>query len=577
MTMLDTEDTPLPKDRSDHNTYTLGRIGEHNVIMACLPAGKLGTSSAATVALQMRITFPSIRFGLLVGIGGGVPSLSNDIRLGDVVVSKPGSKGGGVIQYDYGRTVGKGEFMRTGSLNAPPEVLLSALSNLQANHLLNKSNISRHILAASAAHPEFSYVGADLDQLFESDYTHQGGETCTNCDKERMVKRLPRETTAPRVHYGIIASANSVMVDAASRDKLGKEIKALCFEMEAAGLMNSFPCVVIRGISDYSDSHKKKGWKYYAALTAAAYAKELLNIIPPDQVAKTSPIPSPIEPSGSGSSSSSTSSRSRRSLSLRTRSITSESIKSEPSSSHSNSYPQSLFSRYLLFPPNSVALGRLVLDRVSPEQDFCSIPVELTANDVDITNRPRLRETIESARGSRLFHRLTNLFPTFKPNEEFPDVDETTYTLLNSGEVFNRLCNNDKIRKWLQQTIALKRSVYLVVGIHTVHESSLYKSGSVSPAETALEEVNAEPPLGSPGAGELVFGVQYRKVQFKFSSQVDNAHLKMGCNRWKVVSLGERGGLSKGDIIEVSLMESFTGADFQGQEVDVVNDQLIVI
>ncbi|KAL3444390.1 hypothetical protein BJX65DRAFT_310973 [Aspergillus insuetus] len=46
--------------------------------------------------------------------------------------------------------------------------------------------------------------------------------------------------------------------------------------MEAAGLMNTYPCLVIRGICDYADSHKNKAWQGYAAATAAAFAKELL-------------------------------------------------------------------------------------------------------------------------------------------------------------------------------------------------------------------------------------------------------------------------------------------------------------
>jgi nucleoside phosphorylase len=60
----------------------------------------------------------------------------------------------------------------------------------------------------------------------------------------------------------------------------------LCFEMEAAGLMNSFPCLVIRGICDYADSHKNKQWQPHAAGTAAAYAKEVLSVIPAAEIAK---------------------------------------------------------------------------------------------------------------------------------------------------------------------------------------------------------------------------------------------------------------------------------------------------
>ena len=51
--------------------------------------------------------------------------------------------------------------------------------------------------------------------------------------------------------------------------------------------MDNFPCLVIRGICNYSDTHKNKNWQPYAAATAAAYAKELLWVIAPVQVEKT--------------------------------------------------------------------------------------------------------------------------------------------------------------------------------------------------------------------------------------------------------------------------------------------------
>jgi nucleoside phosphorylase len=60
--------------------------------------------------------------------------------------------------------------------------------------------------------------------------------------------------------------------------------------MEAAGLMNSFPCLVIRGICDYADSHKDDLWQRYAAATAAAYAKELLIYVSTEQARGERPI-----------------------------------------------------------------------------------------------------------------------------------------------------------------------------------------------------------------------------------------------------------------------------------------------
>ena len=68
---------------------------------------------------------------------------------------------------------------------------------------------------------------------------------------------------------------------------LAQELGIICFEMEAAGLIDNFPCLVIRGICDYADSHKNKQWQEYAAATAAAYAREILSVIPASQVAKT--------------------------------------------------------------------------------------------------------------------------------------------------------------------------------------------------------------------------------------------------------------------------------------------------
>jgi nucleoside phosphorylase len=122
------------QDRSDHNTYTLGQIKDHKIAIACLPAGIYGTNAAATAATHMSRTFQSIRIGLMVGIGGGIPSDAHDIRLGDIVVSQPNGTNGGVIQHDMGKVVGEGEFRRTGNLNSPPMAMLTALSHLEAKH-----------------------------------------------------------------------------------------------------------------------------------------------------------------------------------------------------------------------------------------------------------------------------------------------------------------------------------------------------------------------------------------------------------------------------------------------------------
>ncbi|KAJ0419523.1 hypothetical protein BJY00DRAFT_313912 [Aspergillus carlsbadensis] len=276
-------------DNHDSNSiYTLGRIAEHNIVIACLPKGQMGTNSAATVAARLQSSYPAVRFAVLVGIGGGVPSAKADIRLGDIVVSLPEKTHGGVVQYDFGKAT-PGGLERTGYLNAPPKILLEAVAKVQANHLRGQTRFHEYIAYLRGV-PEFSPPDPAQDDLFEANYQHFDGDTCKNCDRERAVQRGARGNDMV-VHYGAIASGNLVMRSGIERDRVSSELgTVLCFEMEAAGLMNTFGCIVIRGICDYADSHKNKDWQPYASATAAAYAKELLAVIPPASVAKVQTV-----------------------------------------------------------------------------------------------------------------------------------------------------------------------------------------------------------------------------------------------------------------------------------------------
>ncbi|GCB25793.1 kinesin light chain [Aspergillus awamori] len=284
-TMLDDVHPPLPQPESDHNVYTLGRVGSHNVVVACLPGGVYGTISATGVVSHMVSTFPTLRFGfgLMVGIGGGVPSPRNDIRLGDVVVSRPTTNSSGVIQFDYGKTLRGGRFQHTGSLNKPPPVLLKAVSQLESGCMTGKRPTSEILVdtlhKSEKIREEFSRP--KVDWLFSPNYDHKDSEhTCSACDQTQLMSRSERETDDPYIHYGLIASGDQVMKDAKTRDSIARDLDILCFEMEAAGLMDELPSLVIRGICDYCDSHKNKQWQRYAALAAASYAKALLSVIP---------------------------------------------------------------------------------------------------------------------------------------------------------------------------------------------------------------------------------------------------------------------------------------------------------
>lgn len=144
--LLQTIHPRLPQSPNDHNIYTLGELYDHNVVIACLLLGIYGICSATFVATHMIHTFPELRFTLLVGIGGGVPSERGpDIRLGDVVVSKPTSTFGGVVQYDHGKAISGNRFQRTGALNKPPSILLAAISHLEADSMIGDTHIPLHL------------------------------------------------------------------------------------------------------------------------------------------------------------------------------------------------------------------------------------------------------------------------------------------------------------------------------------------------------------------------------------------------------------------------------------------------
>jgi nucleoside phosphorylase len=298
--MLDDTHDRLPQHKNDDNSYVLGRIGDHNVVIATLPDKETGTNSATHVAAQLLRTFDSVRVGVMVGIGGGVPSLENDIRLGDVVVSRQKNETGDVIQYDYGKHMPDG-FQRSGILlNPPPRGLRGAVAQMKARRPLpGQSSISHHLSISTNPKlpPEFTYPTDERDELFDAKYRHIGGKTCADCDRANLVRRDARpDPRTPVVHYGIIASGNQVMKDALLRDKLAAKYNILCFEMEAAGLKIALPCLAIRGISDYSDSHKNQQWQKYAATTAAAYAKELFQYVPIERILETRSLATTVVP-----------------------------------------------------------------------------------------------------------------------------------------------------------------------------------------------------------------------------------------------------------------------------------------
>ncbi|KAG5804854.1 hypothetical protein H9Q71_010561 [Fusarium xylarioides] len=213
----------------------------------------------------------------MVGIGGGVPSEDFDIRLGDIVV------GTRVLQHDLGKIMGSGQMQRTAVPRPLAHRIGKALSCLQTEHQPHSNRIPLILEEKFRQNPGYARP-TTADLLFVSEYRHDSqASSCDDCSSSALVQRSQRSTDNPYIYYGTIASGNQVMKNSTVRDKVAQELNAICFEMEAAGLNDICPCLSVRGICDYSDSHKSKGWQEYAAATAAAFAREFLEKLPPTE------------------------------------------------------------------------------------------------------------------------------------------------------------------------------------------------------------------------------------------------------------------------------------------------------
>ncbi|KAK6514366.1 SH3 and multiple ankyrin repeat domains protein 2 [Arthrobotrys conoides] len=283
LTMLDEEHESLQLPKADENEYILGRIGPHNIIVVGPPRGEQGKVAISTVVTQIRFSFWNVRIGLLVGVGDGVPRDGHDVRLGDVVVSAP-EKGPAVVQYDLGVWSTDGFIEVTRALGSPPPQLLSLVNKVEDRYQRlmegEESFFTRH-LKRFEHFPDLkdTYRRPNLpDLLFPPDFLHEAGKDCILHHEDYQLIRYPQERWRDiEIHHSTILSGDSTMSCGRRRDELSAQHhNALCFETEAAGLMDIFPCLVIRGICGYADSHRNEEWQGYAAATAAAYAREIL-------------------------------------------------------------------------------------------------------------------------------------------------------------------------------------------------------------------------------------------------------------------------------------------------------------
>ncbi|KAH0370231.1 purine and uridine phosphorylase, partial [Aureobasidium melanogenum] len=297
------------KQDGDINTYSTGRIGRHNVVLAHMPG--MGISSAARVASNIQLSFKGIRLALLVGVCGGAPleRPTPAIVLGDVIVSNS------VVEFDFGRQYPDRFERKTGladTLGRPNTEIRGLLSMLKIETMREEleETILQNLAKLQEKRHTAKYPGADHDKLFPASYRHihrretasqdcpcvssqsNSNASCSealesNCDTLGCVvdvldspsrqTRFASGAPTPFVHIGTIGSASTVMKSGEHRDSIARKDDIIAFEMEGAGVWDNFPCVVIKGVCDYADSHKNKIWQDYAAATAASTAKAFLD------------------------------------------------------------------------------------------------------------------------------------------------------------------------------------------------------------------------------------------------------------------------------------------------------------
>ncbi|TKW55178.1 Kinesin light chain [Colletotrichum tanaceti] len=309
------EDRDLLRNASgDYNTYKTGRIGSHNVVLLLLPG--MGKVNAATAAASLRSSFTEIKLAILCGICGGVPGVGtdNEVFLGDVIISKS------IVQYDLGRKY-PDHFAPKDTvedvLGRPSQGVRSLVASFQTLH--GRSDLQRRAgqaleqiqqRAAAEGHQNLYRRLAEPDRLFEPDYLHRHRDSTScgcsesgacekalttscemlQCDHSRIMPRIHLTTqafekqtlddTVPaqevRVLVGRLGSGDTVLKAGLDRDRIAREHDLLAFEMEGAGIWDVIPCVIVKAVCDYADSHKNKKWQRFAAATAASATKALL-------------------------------------------------------------------------------------------------------------------------------------------------------------------------------------------------------------------------------------------------------------------------------------------------------------
>ncbi|CRK45050.1 hypothetical protein BN1723_006420 [Verticillium longisporum] len=272
---------PYDKAPGDLNVYFNGSIDRHNVVLVRLPGP--GKVNAAIGASNCRASYPNIKLAILVGICSTIPLASDGntkIALGDVIISE------GVIEYDLGhqttdRFTRKEDLLH--SLGRPGLQVRSLLTKLKS--LRSRRSMQRQMadcLGAIQYAPGMAGGTPPIDrnQTFHDPCLAHERVRCGDCGCGGQVgshNPLNREIHPPTVHFGLIASGDTVVGSKEKMDHVLRSENILAFDSESAGVWDIFPSIAIRGAGTYVDGTRTTGWDRRAASTAAACVKVVLS------------------------------------------------------------------------------------------------------------------------------------------------------------------------------------------------------------------------------------------------------------------------------------------------------------
>ncbi|KAF5722923.1 MTA SAH nucleosidase [Fusarium mundagurra] len=257
------------KAEGDRNMYVTGRIDKHNVVIVLLGKGKVNSATAVT---SLRTSYPNICLTILVGICGAVPSIrERHIGLGDVVISDT------IVRYDFGHQTDH-EFVRKKTCHSdvvPKEIhnLLESLQTVLGKRRLMKGSVTDF--------EELKETAARLGQHGRYERPEESIISASGPMSQSLALRGQEVDQAidiqpPTIHFGPMASGDTVMVSAEHRDRIAAAENIIAFEMEGAGIWQELPCIIVKGVSDFADCEKTKEWQDYAAAMAAAISKTIL-------------------------------------------------------------------------------------------------------------------------------------------------------------------------------------------------------------------------------------------------------------------------------------------------------------